>query len=42
MTNNRQIMGKWVNSRRLNVLGWLTTVAIFGATFGLIYTWIHP
>jgi NRAMP (natural resistance-associated macrophage protein)-like metal ion transporter len=42
MTNNRKIMGKWVNSRRLNVLGWLTTVAIFGATFALIYTWIHP
>jgi Mn2+/Fe2+ NRAMP family transporter len=40
MTNNRKIMGRWVNSRRLNVLGWLTTIAIFGATFGLIYTWI--
>jgi NRAMP (natural resistance-associated macrophage protein)-like metal ion transporter len=42
MTNNRKIMGKWVNSRRLNVLGWVTTIAIFSATFGLIYTWIHP
>jgi Mn2+/Fe2+ NRAMP family transporter len=42
MTNNRKIMGKWVNSRRLNVLGWITTIMIFGATFGLIYTWIHP
>jgi Mn2+/Fe2+ NRAMP family transporter len=41
MTNNRKIMGRWTNSRRLNVLGWVTTIAIFAATFGLIYTWIR-
>jgi NRAMP (natural resistance-associated macrophage protein)-like metal ion transporter len=42
MTNNQKIMGKWVNSRRLNALGWITTIAIFAASFGLIYTWIRP
>jgi Mn2+/Fe2+ NRAMP family transporter len=40
MTNNRSIMGERVNSRGINVLGWITTVAIFGATVGLIITWI--
>jgi NRAMP (natural resistance-associated macrophage protein)-like metal ion transporter len=40
ITNNRRIMGKWVNSRALNVLGWTTTVAIFGAVIGLIATWL--
>jgi hypothetical protein len=33
-------MGKWVNSRALNVLGWTTTVEIFGAVIGLIATWL--
>lgn len=40
MTNNREIMGKQVNSRGINILGWVTTVAIFAATAGLIVTWI--
>jgi Mn2+/Fe2+ NRAMP family transporter len=40
MTNNRRIMGRWVNTRALNILGWLTTVAIFIAAAGLIYFWI--
>ncbi len=39
MTNNRAIMGDRVNSRAMNVLGWTTTIAIFGATTGLIITW---
>jgi Mn2+/Fe2+ NRAMP family transporter len=39
MTNNRTIMGKHVNGWALNVLGWITTVAIFGATAGLVVTW---
>jgi Mn2+/Fe2+ NRAMP family transporter len=38
MTNNRKIMGKWVNTRPMNLLGCLTTVAMFGATTGLIVT----
>jgi Mn2+/Fe2+ NRAMP family transporter len=39
MTNNRKIMGKRVNSRAMNVLGWITTAAIFAATIGLVATW---
>ena len=40
ITNNRQIMGRWVNSRAMNILGWVTTVAIFAAAVGLvIVTW---
>jgi Mn2+/Fe2+ NRAMP family transporter len=40
MTNNPRIVGRWVNTRALNVLGWLTTGAIFAAAAGLIYFWI--
>jgi Mn2+/Fe2+ NRAMP family transporter len=40
ITMNRKIMGPWVNSRRLNVLGWVTTVAIFAASVGLLVTWL--
>jgi NRAMP (natural resistance-associated macrophage protein)-like metal ion transporter len=40
ITNNRKIMGPWVNSRAMNILGWVTTVAIFAAAVGLvIVTW---
>ena len=40
ITNNRSIMGQWVNTRALNVLGWITTIAIFGATVGLVVSWV--
>jgi NRAMP (natural resistance-associated macrophage protein)-like metal ion transporter len=40
LTNNRKVMGKQVNSRGMNVLGWVTTGAIFAATAGLVATWI--
>jgi Mn2+/Fe2+ NRAMP family transporter len=40
MTNRRSIMGERVNGRTINVLGWLTTLAIFAATIGLIITWV--
>ncbi|WP_394844543.1 divalent metal cation transporter [Pendulispora brunnea] len=40
MTNNEAIMGKRVNSTALNVLGWVTFVAIASATIGLVVTWI--
>jgi Mn2+/Fe2+ NRAMP family transporter len=36
ITNDRKIMGKWVNTRAMNILGWLTTAAMFAATIGLI------
>jgi Mn2+/Fe2+ NRAMP family transporter len=39
MTNNRRIMGPRVNTLGLNILGWITTVAIFAASIGLIVTW---
>ena len=40
MTNNRRIMGHWVNTRALNILGWLTTAAIFAAAICLLVFWI--
>jgi NRAMP (natural resistance-associated macrophage protein)-like metal ion transporter len=39
MTNNRAIMGEQINSRTINILGWITTAAVFAATIGLIVTW---
>jgi NRAMP (natural resistance-associated macrophage protein)-like metal ion transporter len=39
MTNNRKIMGQWVNSRATNVLGWATVAVIFAATLGLVVSW---
>jgi hypothetical protein len=40
INNNRQIMGTWVNARGMNVLGWLTTTAMFLAGIGLVVSWI--
>jgi len=40
MTGNRAIVGEHVNSRGLQALGWVTTLLIFGATAGLIITWL--
>jgi Mn2+/Fe2+ NRAMP family transporter len=39
MTNDRRIMGDKVNSRAMNVLGWITTAAVFAASLGLMVTW---
>ena len=39
ITNSRRIMGDRVNTRGLNILGWITTAAIFAATVGLVITW---
>ncbi len=39
MTNSRKIMGTRVNSLGLNILGWITTAAIFAASIGLVVTW---
>jgi NRAMP (natural resistance-associated macrophage protein)-like metal ion transporter len=41
VTNDRNIMGRWVNRPAINVLGWLTTGAMFAATIGLVLTWIN-
>jgi Mn2+/Fe2+ NRAMP family transporter len=37
-TNNRKIMGRWVNTRAMNIVGWLTLAAMSGATVGLLIT----
>jgi Mn2+/Fe2+ NRAMP family transporter len=39
MTNSPAVMGKRVNGRVINLLGWITTVAIFVASVGLIVSW---
>jgi Mn2+/Fe2+ NRAMP family transporter len=39
MTNSRRIMGSRVNTLGLNILGWITTVAIFAASIGLVVSW---
>jgi NRAMP (natural resistance-associated macrophage protein)-like metal ion transporter len=39
MTNSRRIMGERVNTLGLNILGWITTAAIFAATVGLVVSW---
>jgi NRAMP (natural resistance-associated macrophage protein)-like metal ion transporter len=41
ITNNRSVMGNRVNGREINVLGWITTAAVFAATAGLVVTWIR-
>ncbi len=38
LANNRPLMGNRVNGIGSNVLGWLTTAAMFAAAIGLIYT----
>jgi NRAMP (natural resistance-associated macrophage protein)-like metal ion transporter len=40
MTNNPAVMGEHVNSRGINILGWVTTIAIFAASAGLLVSWI--
>ena len=39
MTNNRTIMGDKVNGRAINILGGVTTAAIFAASVGLVASW---
>jgi NRAMP (natural resistance-associated macrophage protein)-like metal ion transporter len=38
ITNNRKIMGRWTNSAAMNVLGWITTAAIFAAALALLFS----
>lgn len=40
ISNDRRVMGRWVNTRLLNLLGWLTTAAIFAASAGLVIAWL--
>jgi Mn2+/Fe2+ NRAMP family transporter len=39
MTNKPSIMGKRANGRAINILGWITTAAIFAASAGLVIAW---
>jgi len=39
MTNDPRLMGKRVNGRAINTLGWITTCAIFAASAGLVVSW---
>ena len=38
VANNKQVMGKRVNSRWSNAVGWLTTAVMFAAAIGLFFT----
>ena len=40
LTTDPKVMGRWVNTRPLNILGWLTTAAIFAASAGLLLAWL--
>jgi Mn2+/Fe2+ NRAMP family transporter len=40
MTNDRRIMGNRTNGRAINLLGWITTIAIFAASAGLVISWL--
>lgn len=40
ISNDHRIMGRWVNTRLMNFLGWLTTAAIFAASAGLVIAWL--
>jgi NRAMP (natural resistance-associated macrophage protein)-like metal ion transporter len=35
-TNDPKIVGRWVNTRTMNILGWVTMVAMSAATIGLL------
>jgi NRAMP (natural resistance-associated macrophage protein)-like metal ion transporter len=39
VANNRQIMGRHVNGRWSNILGWTTTLVMFVAALALVLTW---
>jgi len=39
ITNKRKIMGRWVNSPYLNLLGWITTIAVSAVSLGLLASW---
>src|SRR5204863_5619167 len=40
MTNNPVIMGRQVNGRTITILGWITALAVFSASIGLVVTWL--
>jgi NRAMP (natural resistance-associated macrophage protein)-like metal ion transporter len=40
ITTNAKIMGRWRNTRPLNILGWLSTAAMFAASLALLITFM--
>jgi Mn2+/Fe2+ NRAMP family transporter len=42
ITNNPAVMGERVNSRSLNIAGWITTAALFAALAGAIIKFMYP
>ena len=40
MSNDPKIMGKRVNSRLVNILGWATTLALFAAVGAMLVLWV--
>ncbi len=40
LTNDNSVMGRRVNSRLTNTLGWITTIATFAATACLVVSWL--
>jgi NRAMP (natural resistance-associated macrophage protein)-like metal ion transporter len=40
VSNNRAVMGKRVNGRTLNLLGWATTALMSAAAIVLVWTWV--
>jgi NRAMP (natural resistance-associated macrophage protein)-like metal ion transporter len=41
ITNSREVMGPWKNRLAINLLGWVTTVAMFAVTVGLVVCWLR-
>ena len=39
IANNKKVMGKRVNNKVTNIMGWLTTIVMFAAAIGLLLTW---
>jgi len=39
VANNQAVLGRDVNGRLTNVMGWLTTIAMFAAAIALVLTW---
>ena len=39
VANDPTIMGSRTNGRRLNIVGWGTTIVMFAAAIGLVVTW---
>jgi NRAMP (natural resistance-associated macrophage protein)-like metal ion transporter len=39
IANNKAILGRQVNGRLTNVMGWITTVAMFAAAIAFVLTW---